>query len=173
VNCAVGLNEKYSCVCPTESVLIAALAHDFCKINFYKETNEEATDPQMNYLTRLFRKAGLLVPKQMNKAYAGTLIEFMLKKYKTGMPIPPFVHNYEVEDQLPLGHGEKSLSILQQFVEVTKDEALAIRWHMASFDAGIHFDYPSGFAYREAVKQSKLVTIITLADVEATNLVEA
>ena len=79
---------------------------------------------------------------------------------------------YIVKDQLPLGHGEKSLSILQDFITLTKEEKLAIRWHMLAFDAGIHFNYPSGFAFREASK-NPLVVLLFTADYEASQIVEA
>jgi hypothetical protein len=177
VECAVALWKKYSLLTdiPVESVVLAAFCHDFCKINFYKEVHEDPSDAQVRYLTSLLTKNGVRLKPgiKMNKAYASVLIDFMLKTYKPGIDLPEFIVSYQVVDQLPLGHGEKSLFITQQFLKLTKDEALAVRWHMASFDAGIHFDYPSGFAYREAVKQSKLVTIITIADIEASNLVEA
>jgi hypothetical protein len=79
---------------------------------------------------------------------------------------------YVVKDQLPLGHGEKSVSILQDFIPLTDVEKLAIRWHMTAFDAGIHFDYPNGFAYRAAIKVHPLVTLLFTADFEASNIIE-
>jgi hypothetical protein len=79
---------------------------------------------------------------------------------------------YVVKDQLPLGHGEKSVSILQDFIPLTKVEKLAIRWHMACWDAGIHFNYPSGYAYKEAVKVHPLVMLLFTADLEASNIIE-
>lgn len=79
---------------------------------------------------------------------------------------------YVTKDQFPMGHGEKSVSILQDFMSLTDEEKLAIRWHMCAFDAGIHFNYPNGFAYREAVKKSPLVTLLFTADYEASNIVE-
>lgn len=80
---------------------------------------------------------------------------------------------YVTADQLPLGHGEKSISILQDYIHLTDEEKLAIRWHMCAFDASIHFNYPNGFAYREAVKKSPLVTLLFTADFEASNIIEA
>jgi hypothetical protein len=80
---------------------------------------------------------------------------------------------YKVEDQYPLGHGEKSLSILQDFFQLPEIIKLAVRWHMQSWDAGIHFNYPSGFAFREAVKKHPLVTLLFTADLESTYLIEA
>lgn len=79
---------------------------------------------------------------------------------------------FKVKDQFPMGHGEKSVSILQEFVRLTEIERLAIRWHMCAFDPGIHFFYPSGSAYREAVKVHPLVTLLFTADYEASNIIE-
>lgn len=172
LNCALTINERYNFLYKTENIILSAIGHDLCKVNFYKEIDEPPTDAQAKYLISLFSKAGIRPPSKLNRGYVSILIDFMLKKYKVGVEIPPFTPSYTVEDQLPLGHGEKSLYIMEQFVELTPDEAMAIRWHMASFDAGIHFAYPSGFAYNEAVKRSKLVTIITIADMEASNLLE-
>lgn len=79
---------------------------------------------------------------------------------------------YKVNDQFPFGHGEKSVSILQDYIKLTHEEKLAIRWHMTAFDPGIHFGYPSGFPFREAAKRYPLVTLLFTADYEASNIVE-
>lgn len=170
VKCADRLNKNYDGLYPDECIILAGLGHDLCKVNFYKTDDEPPTDAQVQYLRSLCSKGGVKYPEKVNKSYASTCIDH-LKSMKP-LPLPEFVPGYTVEDQAPLGHGEKSLFIMQKYVDLTLDEALAIRWHMATFDAGIHFQYPSGFAYNEAVKKSKLVSIITLADIEATNLME-
>lgn len=169
---ALGFNERYN-ICSEESVIITAVCHDLCKVNFYKLVNDPPTDAQMRYLTSLMSKAGLKVPTQLNKNYTGILIDFMLHSYKKGEPLPPYIDNYEVNDICPLGHGEKSLYIAQQLIKLTLDEALAIRWHMGMSDAGVHTDFPSGFAYKSAIEKSKLVSLIQLADMEASFLMEA
>ena len=38
---------------------------------------------------------------------------------------------YQVADQLPYGHGEKSVYLIEHFMRLKTDEAIAIRWHMA------------------------------------------
>jgi hypothetical protein len=78
---------------------------------------------------------------------------------------------WEVKDQFPLGHGEKSVILAQNFIHLTIDEQLAIRWHMMAFDAGIHFNYPSGFAFREASKNPLVVALFT-SDYEASQILE-
>jgi len=37
-----------------------------------------------------------------------------------------------VNDQLPYGHGEKSVYIISGFMKLAREEAMAIRWHVAS-----------------------------------------
>jgi len=80
---------------------------------------------------------------------------------------------YKVNDQFPIGHGEKSVSILQDYISLTEEEKLAIRWHMVSFDPGIHFNYPSGFPFRTATNKYPLVTLLFTADYEASQIIEA
>lgn len=72
--------------------------------------------------------------------------------------------SWEVNDQLPLGHGEKSVTILLVHgVPLTDEEMLAIRWHMGGFDASAR-DYAGGQALSGAMSQSKLVTALHIAD---------
>lgn len=42
---------------------------------------------------------------------------------------------YTVQDQFPFGHGEKSVFLIQRFMALSDEEALAIRWHMGAYDA--------------------------------------
>lgn len=37
-------------------------------------------------------------------------------------------------DPIPLGHGEKSLYLIQRHMDLLPEEALAIRWHMGAYD---------------------------------------
>lgn len=49
---------------------------------------------------------------------------------------PKFIKKpaYGVKDLLPIGHGEKSVIILQQFITLTKEEVILIRWHMGGYE---------------------------------------
>lgn len=82
------------------------------------------------------------------------------------------VEVWAVKDQFPMGHGEKSLFIIQKFISLDDDEALAIRWHMGSYDPGVHFNYPSGAACSQAMRQNKLLPLLTSADLAASYLIE-
>ena len=44
---------------------------------------------------------------------------------------------YTFRDPFPLGHGEKSLFLITKYMDLTEEEALAIRWHMGAFDDAV------------------------------------
>lgn len=44
---------------------------------------------------------------------------------------------YTIDDQIPYGHGEKSVYMISGFMRLTRDEAMAINWHMGAFDARV------------------------------------
>lgn len=76
---------------------------------------------------------------------------------------------YTVEDQFPMGHGEKSLYLVNKFLKLSDDEALAIRWHMGGFDESVKGgSYAGGNAYNK----SKLAVMLHMADMMATYLLE-
>lgn len=76
-----------------------------------------------------------------------------------------------VKDKLPLGHGEKSVSICQDYILLSEVEKLAIRWHMGAFTAGFPEDYATKCAFNEAMN-NPLVALISTADFEATRILE-
>lgn len=41
---------------------------------------------------------------------------------------------YTVEDKLPYGHGEKSVYMVREFINLSLEEAMAIRWHMGAYE---------------------------------------
>ena len=41
---------------------------------------------------------------------------------------------YAVEDLFPVGHGEKSVIMIQNWIDLTEQEVLMIRWHYGMFD---------------------------------------
>lgn len=76
---------------------------------------------------------------------------------------------YQVEDQFPYGHGEKSVFLIERFMRLKTSEALAIRWHMGGFD-----DAAKGgsYAVSTAFDHCPLAVKLHLADMEATYLDE-
>ena len=72
---------------------------------------------------------------------------------------------YEVNEKVPLGHGEKSCIILQQFMRLNIEELLAIRWHMGGFDTATK---GGDFGMSGAQDYTPLVTLLQVADMLAT-----
>lgn len=73
---------------------------------------------------------------------------------------------YSIEDSYPLGHGEKSVIILQRFINLTQDEIMAIRWHMMGFDDSAR-GYGGSLALREAANRYPLITLLHIVDLSA------
>jgi hypothetical protein len=76
------------------------------------------------------------------------------------------VATYEFEDNIPYGHGEKSVYIITGFMKLTKDEAFAIRYHMGF--SGIEDKRSIGDSFEKFPLSFALAT----ADMEATYFVE-
>lgn len=72
---------------------------------------------------------------------------------------------YIVEDSLPFGHGEKSVYIINKFMRLTDEEALAIRWHMGGFDETVK---GGSYAMSNAFNQYRLPVMLHVADMLAT-----
>ena len=79
---------------------------------------------------------------------------------------------WSVKDRLPMGHGEKSVYLIQQFFSLSDEEAMAIRWHLGGFDPGVAFMFPSGGPSQQAFRENKLVALIAIADFASSYLVE-
>jgi len=76
------------------------------------------------------------------------------------------VPSYEYTDNLPYGHGEKSVYIINGFIRLSRDEAFAIRYHM-------------GFSGNEdkrmigdSMEKFPLALALVTADMEATFFLE-
>lgn len=169
--CASRLNNLYGHTYSDETIVLVGLCHDLCKTNIYKLKEEPATSPQVKYLASLLQKTGAPKPERLNKAYATILIDFLLNRYAPGAELPPFQENYTIDDTWPLGHGEKSLFIASKYIELTTTEAVAIRWHMGAWDLNMESPFQK-FPYQEAVGKYQLVSLLQIADMEATYFME-
>ncbi len=76
---------------------------------------------------------------------------------------------YMVEDIFPYGHGEKSVFLIERFIRLKLDEAMAIRWHMGGFDDSVK---GGSFAISLAYDKYDLAVKLHLSDLEATYLLE-
>lgn len=73
---------------------------------------------------------------------------------------------YTIEDELPYGHGEKSVYIISGFMRLTRDEAFAIRYHMGF--SGCEDNNTVGSAF----SRFPLAVALFTADMEATYFLE-
>jgi hypothetical protein len=155
-----------------DTVTIVSLFHDVCKANFYVEDKQAPSKAQIEYLKSLSKNMWAEITAQgfLSRSYVSTMIDWFVTGRKKDRPV--YGNSYTVDDKLPLGHGEKSLYLISKYVDLTDEEAAAIRWHIAGFDAGVHFNYPSGFPFREAIKRYSLVTLLFTSDFEASNILE-
>ena len=76
---------------------------------------------------------------------------------------------YIVEDQLPYGHGEKSVYMISGFMRLTREEAMAIRWHMGFSDNDCK---GGGYSVGNAFEKFPLAVLTHIADLQATYLDE-
>lgn len=121
------VRETYKLSCDGESIAIAALLHDICKVDTY---------------VRDFRNV------------------------KNDQGVWEKVPTYRTEDRLPYGHGEKSVYMISGFMRLTREEAMAIRWHM-----GFSGTEDKNLVGR-ALESYPLAFALSVADMEATYFLE-
>ncbi len=73
---------------------------------------------------------------------------------------------YEIHDTLPYGHGEKSVYMISGFMRLSREEAMAIRWHMGF--SGVEDKNIVG----RALEQYPLAFALSVADMEASYFLE-
>lgn len=115
-----------------ESLAIACLFHDLCKIGIYHRAEKFRKDAQGRWETYL---------------------------------------TWEMTENFPIGHAEKSLFIVRSHMYLTKDEALGIRWHMGMYDVGEN-GTSSRRSFYDASEQSPMVALVSSADMIASKFLE-
>ncbi|MDR1754050.1 MAG: hydrolase, partial [Eubacterium sp.] len=74
---------------------------------------------------------------------------------------------YRYEDNLPYGHGEKSVYMISGFMRLTREESMAIRWHMG-------FSGPEDrVMVGNALESYPLAFALSIADMEASYFLES
>ena len=132
---------------PEESLIIMALLHDMCKVNFYVK----GTKNQKTY--------------DADKVAAAE--GFQRKHDDMGDFIWETVLRYEVSDTMPLGHGEKSVMLINWFMKLKVYEIFAIRWHMGFSEEKAQYK-----SLGEAMEKYPIVLALYEADLEASKLIE-
>lgn len=122
---------------------------------------------------------GFIIDAQMNETIAIVAllhdickanfytVELRNKKNEYGKWIQ--VPYYGIEDQLPYGHGEKSVYIVSAYMKLSREEAMAIRWHMGGLDETVR---GGGQSQSQAFNKFRLAVLLHIADLKATFLDE-
>lgn len=132
---------------PDESLIIMALLHDLCKVNFYVK----GTKNQKTY--------------DADKVAAAE--KWQVKHDAMGDFVWETVLNYEVKDSMPLGHGEKSVMLINCFMHLIDFEIFAIRWHMGFSEEKSQYK-----ALGEAIEKYPIILALYEADLEASKILE-
>ena len=122
------VRELYGLEYSGETVAVAALLHDVCKVGCYKKGFRNVKNDATGQWER--------------------------------------VSSYTFDDPLPYGHGEKSVYIVNGFIRLTREEAMAIRWHMGF--SGPEDDRTVG----QALQKYPLAFALATADMEASYFLE-
>jgi len=74
---------------------------------------------------------------------------------------------YGIDDELPYGHGEKSVFIITKFITLSTYESMMIRWHMGLSEPKENYKYLS-----KALEKFPLILALMNADMESTYILE-
>jgi hypothetical protein len=74
---------------------------------------------------------------------------------------------YEVKDGFPFGHGEKSVILLREYVDLSRDEMLAVNTHMGGFDERAR---SNSYLISNTFEACPLAVLLHEADLQATFL---
>ena len=130
---------KIICDVDHESIILSALLHDMCKIYYY-------------------------APEWRNKKVYS---EQGTKRDNGGRFDWQTIQSWKVEDKMPYGHGEKSVMIAEQYIDLKPVERYAIRWHMGFTEPKENWG-----ALSAAIDKYPFILALHEADLEATYLLE-
>ena len=77
---------------------------------------------------------------------------------------------WEIDEKIPLGHGEKSCILIGRFIMLATDELLAIRWHMAGYDSAVK---GGDWSASRPSEKCNLVTLLQVADMVSSSFFES
>ncbi len=121
------VTDTYGLSYSEESIALASLLHDVCKIGCYKAGTRNVKGEDGKWVS---------------------------------------VPTFHFDDPLPYGHGEKSVYVVSGFLRLTREEAMAIRWHMGF--SGTEDNRQVGRAF----VQYPLAFALSVADMEASYFLE-
>ena len=131
-----------------ETLTIVSLLHDLCKTYYY-------TIDYKNQKTYDAEKVAATSPREVKHDIKGDFI----------WEVAPF---YTVDNKYPVGHGSKSVILIQMCMKLTMEEIMAINWHM-----GAYCDSSQWGELGEAFEKYPLALALHQADAMASALLES
>ncbi len=122
-----------------ENIIITALLHDLCKTNFY------------------------VVEMKNKKVYSETGTKMDSNGRYDWVSVP----GYSIEDKNPMGHGEKSVIMIMNFIKLVPNETYGILFHM-----GFTLPKEEWNTLSAAIQKHPFILAVHEADLEATYLLE-
>lgn len=144
---AMQIDTAFNSGASRRSIAITSLLHDICKAGVYRKELKNA--------------------KIYDKAVIEGRPKHAIKHDKKGDFVWDLKEIYVFDDPWPFGHGSKSAYIVNSLMDLTDEEALAIRYHMGPYEEGDKDRCSKVF------EQSKLALLIHFADMYASKVVEA
>lgn len=130
-----------------DTIIVVSLLHDICKTYFYSQEMKN----QKTYDEEKVKSAN---PRTVKHDNNGDFI------WET-VPV------YVVDDKYPLGHGNKSVVFIMQYIKLSMTEIMAITHHMGSY-----CDSSQWNTLGQAYEKYPLTLALHEADLEATYLLE-
>lgn len=131
-----------------ETIILISLLHDVCKANFYVDTwkNQKTYDE--------------------DKVKAAP--HYQVKHDNGGDFIWETVKGYSIDEQFTYGHGEKSVYLINKYITLSDEEAVAVRFHMGAFEGQNMWNNLS-----KAFEKFPIALALHEADMEASYILEA
>lgn len=144
---AMQIDTAFNSGASKRSIALCSLLHDICKAGVYRKELKN---------TKIY-----------DKEVVESSPKYKIKHDRKGDYIWDLTEVYVFDDPWPFGHGSKSAYIVNTLMDLTDEEALAIRYHMGPYEEGDKERCSKVF------EESKLALLIHFADMYASKVVEA
>ena len=117
-----------------------------------------------NTLAAKLPKESIIIAALLHDVCKSDIYKKTIKRHKNNNGVWVDMEGYDVDySNLPLGHGEKSVMMISEYMKLTSEEKYAIRWHMGYTEPKELYN-TIGAAY----KKYPLALLVFEADLEAT-----
>lgn len=146
-------SSKYHCACPNGLIMHSLSVYN---VMMEKHFDADKDNPESFAICALLH--------DLCKAQFYKVSSRNVKNEETGKwEKAPY---YAIDDVFPYGHGEKSVFLIERFMRLKIDEAMAIRWHMGGFSEN------GSYTISQAYEKYPIAVKLHLSDLESTYLRE-